>query len=133
MYACCIVVKGIRSLCSLLLNSQAHHWMTFERVLKDSSKVTKFLVGGCRFLNSNHFSPELPVTIACHDAERSWSTSPEDRTSSPYEEWPNLTVVYVINSCCLEFSCACSCWKHFVSYFLIRNQARMAVIYIVEV
>lgn len=98
-----MVVKGnLKSLFSLVKQSSvwlASYWMTFELVLKDSSNVTKFLVGGCRFLNSNHFSPELPVTIACHDGERSWSTCPEDRTSSPYEGWPNLTVVYVINSC----------------------------------
>ncbi|XP_042031342.1 uncharacterized protein LOC121778114 isoform X1 [Salvia splendens] len=36
----------------------------------------------------------LPVTIACHSAERCWSVDPDKRTSVPFTEYPNLTVVY---------------------------------------
>ncbi|XP_057791471.1 uncharacterized protein LOC131008566 [Salvia miltiorrhiza] len=36
----------------------------------------------------------LPVTIACHSAERCWSADPDKRTSVPFTEYPNLTVVY---------------------------------------
>ncbi|KAL1533248.1 hypothetical protein AAHA92_33159 [Salvia divinorum] len=36
----------------------------------------------------------LPVTIACHSAERCWSVDIDKRTSVPFTEYPNLTVVY---------------------------------------
>ncbi|KAJ4824263.1 hypothetical protein Tsubulata_031292, partial [Turnera subulata] len=36
----------------------------------------------------------LPVTIACHNTERCWSSSPDKRTSVPYAHFPNLTVVF---------------------------------------
>jgi hypothetical protein len=48
----------------------------------------------CRFLTSNNLPADLPVTVACHDYERCWSTSEKDRTASPYPQWPNLTIVY---------------------------------------
>ncbi|GAA0156420.1 phosphodiesterase [Lithospermum erythrorhizon] len=37
---------------------------------------------------------DLPVTIACHSAERCWSPSPDYRSSTPYSDFPNLAVVY---------------------------------------
>lgn len=37
---------------------------------------------------------ELPITIACHSAERCWSSSRESRTSAPYTYYPNLLLVY---------------------------------------
>ncbi|CAK9254243.1 unnamed protein product [Sphagnum jensenii] len=46
------------------------------------------------FLTSNNLPADLPVTVACHDYERCWSTSEKDRTASPYPQWPNLTIVY---------------------------------------
>ncbi|TKY60505.1 Tyrosyl-DNA phosphodiesterase 1 [Spatholobus suberectus] len=36
----------------------------------------------------------LPVTIACHNAERCWSSKPDERVSVPYQDYPNLVVVY---------------------------------------
>ncbi|QCD84925.1 uncharacterized protein LOC114178827 isoform X1 [Vigna unguiculata] len=36
----------------------------------------------------------LPVTIACHNTERCWSSKPEERVSVPYQDYPNLVVVY---------------------------------------
>ncbi|XP_065872061.1 uncharacterized protein [Euphorbia lathyris] len=35
----------------------------------------------------------LPVTIACHNTERCWSSSPDKRISMPYPDFPNLIVV----------------------------------------
>ncbi|XWS51535.1 hypothetical protein CRYUN_Cryun12cG0184400 [Craigia yunnanensis] len=32
----------------------------------------------------------LPVTIACHNAERCWSSSPDARSSMPFPDFPNL-------------------------------------------
>ncbi|TYH61491.1 hypothetical protein ES332_D07G055800v1 [Gossypium tomentosum] len=36
----------------------------------------------------------LPVTVACHNAERCWSSSPDARTSIPFPEFPNLVAVF---------------------------------------
>ncbi|XP_031391719.1 uncharacterized protein LOC116203897 [Punica granatum] len=36
----------------------------------------------------------MPVTIACHDTERCWSSSPDKRTLSPFPEFPNVEVVF---------------------------------------
>lgn len=36
------------------------------------------------------------MTVACHHAERCWSSSPDSRTSAPLPNYPNVTMVYVI-------------------------------------
>jgi hypothetical protein len=36
----------------------------------------------------------LPVTIACHNAERCWSSNPDARTAVPLPNYPNVTMVY---------------------------------------
>ncbi|KAE8694519.1 Forkhead-associated domain-containing protein / FHA domain-containing protein [Hibiscus syriacus] len=36
----------------------------------------------------------LPVTIACHNAERCWNSSLDARTSRPLSDFPNLVVVF---------------------------------------
>ncbi|XP_019188818.1 PREDICTED: uncharacterized protein LOC109183063 isoform X2 [Ipomoea nil] len=46
------------------------------------------------FLSYCEIPPYFPITIACHSAERCWSSSPDKRTSMPYPEFPNLIVVY---------------------------------------
>ncbi|KAL9156493.1 hypothetical protein ABFS82_09G080600 [Erythranthe guttata] len=46
------------------------------------------------FLTYCKIPPQLPVTIACHSAERCWSLDPDKRTSVPFSDFPNLTVVY---------------------------------------
>lgn len=46
------------------------------------------------FLTYCNIPLHLPVTIACHSAERCWSVDPDKRTSVPFTEYPNLTVVY---------------------------------------
>ncbi|XP_028766137.1 uncharacterized protein LOC114724031 isoform X3 [Neltuma alba] len=46
------------------------------------------------FLSYCEIPFHLPVTIACHNAERCWSSRPDDRMSMPYPEYSNLTVVY---------------------------------------
>ncbi|KAL3001504.1 hypothetical protein AAZX31_08G006000 [Glycine max] len=35
----------------------------------------------------------LPVTIACHNTERCWSSKPDERVFVPYRDYPNLVVV----------------------------------------
>ncbi|XP_051130802.1 uncharacterized protein LOC127251226 isoform X2 [Andrographis paniculata] len=46
------------------------------------------------FLTYCKIPPQLPVTIACHSSERCWKSEPDKRTSVPYSNFPNLTVVY---------------------------------------
>ncbi|KAL5564734.1 hypothetical protein UlMin_027898 [Ulmus minor] len=46
------------------------------------------------FLSSCEIPRYLPVTIACHSSKRCWDSSPEQRTSVPYPDFPNLVVVY---------------------------------------
>ncbi|OIT27261.1 PREDICTED: uncharacterized protein LOC109214181 [Nicotiana attenuata] len=46
------------------------------------------------FLSYCEIPTDLPVTIACHNAERCWSSSSDKRTSKPYPDFPNLVVVY---------------------------------------
>ncbi|OIW00221.1 hypothetical protein TanjilG_27472 [Lupinus angustifolius] len=36
----------------------------------------------------------LPVTIACHNTQRCWSSRLDDRVFVPYKDYPNLVVVY---------------------------------------
>ncbi|KAL2242797.1 UNVERIFIED_CONTAM: putative tyrosyl-DNA phosphodiesterase [Sesamum indicum] len=46
------------------------------------------------FLSYCNIPPNLPVTIASHSAERCWSVDPDKRTSVPFSDFPNLTLVY---------------------------------------
>lgn len=46
------------------------------------------------FLSYCRIPDHLPVTIACHNTDRCWSSSPEQRTLVPYPEFPKLVVVY---------------------------------------
>ncbi|KAM1339719.1 hypothetical protein ACFX2I_038464 [Malus domestica] len=46
------------------------------------------------FLSSCEIPSHLPVTVACHNTERCWSSSPNKRTSSPYPDFPKLVLVY---------------------------------------
>ncbi|KAF8019142.1 hypothetical protein BT93_H3889 [Corymbia citriodora subsp. variegata] len=46
------------------------------------------------FLSYCQIPDHLPVTIACHNTDRCWSSSPEQRTLVPYPEFPKLVVVY---------------------------------------
>ncbi|GFZ17281.1 forkhead-associated domain-containing protein [Actinidia rufa] len=46
------------------------------------------------FLSCCEIPAHLPVTIACHNRERCWSSSPDQRISVPFSDFPNLVVVY---------------------------------------
>ncbi|KAG0495146.1 hypothetical protein HPP92_006140 [Vanilla planifolia] len=46
-----------------------------------------------RFLSHCQIPSNLPVTVACHSAEKCWSSSCYDRTSAPYSDYPNLLLV----------------------------------------
>ncbi|KAJ0052198.1 hypothetical protein Pint_01320 [Pistacia integerrima] len=46
------------------------------------------------FLSYCEIPCHLPVTVACHNTGRCWSSSPDERTSVPYPDFPNLVVVF---------------------------------------
>ncbi|XP_048603106.1 uncharacterized protein LOC106422624 [Brassica napus] len=46
------------------------------------------------FLTGCEIPSHLPVTVACHHAERCWSSSPDSRTSAPLPNYPNVTMVF---------------------------------------
>ncbi|KAJ7546704.1 hypothetical protein O6H91_08G051000 [Diphasiastrum complanatum] len=83
------------------------------------------------FMHSNNISPDLPVTVCCHDSERCWSPSITNRSSVPYSEWPNLRIVYP------SFPDVCS-FKgehkrrgigcHHPKFFLLKRRGNLRVI-----
>ncbi|CAL9229514.1 unnamed protein product [Arabidopsis halleri] len=46
------------------------------------------------FLTCCEIPSHLPVTIACHHAERCWSSSPDARSAAPLPNYPNVTMVF---------------------------------------
>ncbi|KAL7179760.1 hypothetical protein ACSBR1_043042 [Camellia fascicularis] len=46
------------------------------------------------FLSYCDIPAHLPVTIACHNREGCWSSSPDKRISVPFSDFPNLVVVH---------------------------------------
>ncbi|WJX47851.1 hypothetical protein P8452_34493 [Trifolium repens] len=47
-----------------------------------------------RFLTYCKIPLHLPVTIACQNTEKCWSSKPDERVSVPYHNYPNLVVVH---------------------------------------
>ncbi|KAL6996793.1 hypothetical protein U1Q18_006921 [Sarracenia purpurea var. burkii] len=45
------------------------------------------------FLSYCEIPCQLPVTIACHNREKCWSSNPDQRISAPFSDFPNLVVV----------------------------------------
>ncbi|KAK2976624.1 hypothetical protein RJ640_021426 [Escallonia rubra] len=46
------------------------------------------------FVSYCEIPANLPVTIACHNAVKCWSSCPDERFSVPYSDFPNLVVVH---------------------------------------
>ncbi|XP_043724117.1 uncharacterized protein LOC122671086 [Telopea speciosissima] len=59
-----------------------------------TSSVSSPLQRQFRFLSYCEVPNHLPVTIACHNSERCWDSSPDKRTSIPYSDFPNVMLVY---------------------------------------
>ncbi|PWA91862.1 forkhead-associated domain-containing protein / FHA domain-containing protein [Artemisia annua] len=62
---------------------------TLERVF-----IATFTSDLSWFLSYCEIPAHLPIAVACHNAERCWSSSPEQRTLRPYSDFPNLVVIY---------------------------------------
>ncbi|KAK3015750.1 hypothetical protein RJ639_007877 [Escallonia herrerae] len=89
------------------------HTVSFERGIVRSDKIVedknrsvcapapgkKFYLNRLHFMGHGYSEQEnipanLPVTIACHNAVRCWSSCPDERFSVPYSDFPNLVVVH---------------------------------------
>lgn len=62
---------------------------TLERVF-----IATFTSDLSWFLSYCEIPPHLPISIACHNAERCWDPSPDKRTLRPSSDFPNLVVIY---------------------------------------
>ncbi|GMH26387.1 hypothetical protein Nepgr_028230 [Nepenthes gracilis] len=72
---------------------------SLPELLHPIDRITKMFVATFTsdilwFLSYCKIPIHLPVTIACHNSERCWSTGLDQRSSVPYPEYPNLVVVY---------------------------------------
>ncbi|PWA56230.1 forkhead-associated domain-containing protein / FHA domain-containing protein [Artemisia annua] len=62
---------------------------TLERVF-----IATFTSDLSWFLSYCEIPAHLPIAVACHNAERCWSSCPDKRTLRPYSDFPNLVVIY---------------------------------------
>nr|GEY21781.1 forkhead-associated domain-containing protein / FHA domain-containing protein [Tanacetum cinerariifolium] len=62
---------------------------TLERVF-----IATFTSDLSWFLSYCEIPAHLPIAVACHNAERCWSSSPDKRTLRPYSDFSNLVVIY---------------------------------------
>ncbi|GJX88407.1 forkhead-associated domain-containing protein [Tanacetum coccineum] len=62
---------------------------TLERVF-----IATFTSDLSWFLSYCEIPAHLAIAVACHNAERCWSSSPDKRTLRPYSDFPNLAVIY---------------------------------------
>ncbi|KAA8540586.1 hypothetical protein F0562_024495 [Nyssa sinensis] len=79
--------------------SDHHTIITLPELLYPVENLTRIFVATFTsdilwFLSYCEVPHHLPVTIACHNAERCWSSSPDKRMAVPYADFPNLVVVY---------------------------------------
>lgn len=81
-------------------SSSSHHSViSLPELLHPVQSITQILIATFTsdilwFLSSCEIPSHLPITVACHNTERCWSSSTDNRTSAPYPEFPNLIVVY---------------------------------------
>ncbi|KAL7162023.1 hypothetical protein ACSBR2_042487 [Camellia fascicularis] len=74
--------------------------LRLDSIVKDSGLpfqqifVATFTSDILWFLSYCDIPAHLPVTIACHNHEGCWSSSPNKRISVPFSDFPNLVVVY---------------------------------------
>ncbi|XP_023766315.1 uncharacterized protein LOC111914840 [Lactuca sativa] len=66
-----------------------HPVETLERVF-----IATFTSDLSWFLSYCEIPAQLPISIACHNSGRCWSSSPDKRTLKPYSDFPNLVVIY---------------------------------------
>ncbi|CAN0915962.1 hypothetical protein LINGRAHAP2_LOCUS29436 [Linum grandiflorum] len=80
-------------------SSTHHNTVSMPELLHPVSNILRIFIATFTsdilwFLKCCGIPYQLPVTIACHDTERCWSSSPEKRSSMPYPEYPNVELVF---------------------------------------
>ncbi|XP_047316904.1 uncharacterized protein LOC124920456 [Impatiens glandulifera] len=76
-----------------------HHVVSLPELLHPVESLSQIFIATFTcdilwFLSYCEISPFLPVTVACHDRTKCWSSSPNERILMPYSDYPNVTVVY---------------------------------------
>ncbi|XP_040973269.1 uncharacterized protein [Gossypium hirsutum] len=80
-------------------SSNHHSVVSLRELLYPVQSISKIFIATFTsdiswFLLHCEIPCHLPVTVACHNAERCWSSSPDARTSTPFPEFPNLVAVF---------------------------------------
>lgn len=76
-----------------------HHSISLPDLLYPVESISRMFIATFTsdikwFLTYCEIPFHLPVTIACHNSERCWSSRLDDRVFVPYQDYPNLVVVY---------------------------------------
>ncbi|KAJ1387765.1 Tyrosyl-DNA phosphodiesterase I [Sesbania bispinosa] len=79
--------------------SGLHHSISLPELIHPVESVSRMFIATFTsdlkwFLTYCKIPFHLPVTIACHNNERCWSSRPDERVFVPYQDYPNLVVVY---------------------------------------
>ncbi|EOY22698.1 Forkhead-associated domain-containing protein / FHA domain-containing protein, putative isoform 2, partial [Theobroma cacao] len=80
-------------------SSNHHTLVSLHELLYPVESISKIFIATFTsdilwFLSHCEIPCHLPVTVACHNAERCWSSSPDARSSMPFPDFPNLVVVF---------------------------------------
>ncbi|OMO94770.1 Tyrosyl-DNA phosphodiesterase, partial [Corchorus capsularis] len=80
-------------------SSNHHTVVSLKELLHPVESISKIFIATFTsdilwFLSLCEIPCHLPVTVACHNVERCWSSSPDARSSMPFPDFPNLVVVF---------------------------------------
>lgn len=88
-------MKGHQTFQTILMMFHCRRFSIQLRILNNYLLQHLLLVYRCRFLSYCEIPADLlPVTIARHNVENCWSSSPNKRSSKPYPDFPNLVIIY---------------------------------------
>ncbi|KAK7318364.1 hypothetical protein RJT34_03063 [Clitoria ternatea] len=79
-------------------SSGHHHSISLPELIHPVDSVSRMFIATFTsdikwFLTYCKIPFNLPVTIACHNTARCWSSRPDERVFMPYQDYPNLVVV----------------------------------------
>ncbi|RCV33451.1 hypothetical protein SETIT_7G084500v2 [Setaria italica] len=82
-----------------LVGHEPHSGVTLPQLLHPVENLVRVFIATFTsdiswFLDYCKIPQHLPVTVACHNKERCWSASSENRMAAPFESHPNLLLVY---------------------------------------
>ena len=81
------------------MRAEQHSGVTLPQLLHPIGSLLRVFIATFTsdiswFLDYCKIPQYLPVTIACHNKDRCWSANSENRTAAPFENHPNLLLVY---------------------------------------